>query len=212
MAARELLRYPTVERIVLVDLDRAVTDVFRTVPAAVKLNGDSLNDPRVTVVNEDAFGYVKRTPEAHDLIVIDFPDPSNYALGKLYTLTFYRYLRERLGVRGVGVVQATSPYFARESYWSIVNTIRAAGFTTFPMHVYVPTFGEWGFVLIGGTGLRPPTAPTPGVGGLKFLNRQTMTQLFQFPPDMKAIPAPINRLNDQKLEAIYTREWAKWTR
>ena len=121
-------------------------------PVAVRLNQDALNDPRVTVHNEDAYSYLARVAEAFDLILADFPDPSSYSLGKLYTLSFYQRLRERLGMRGVAVVQATSPYYARRSFWSIVTTVEAAGFQVVPMHVYVPSFGEWGFLLCGGEG------------------------------------------------------------
>ena len=81
---RELLRYPEIERIDLVDLDRAVTDLFRDLPLASKLNGGSLSDPRVTIVNDDAFRWLEETPgESWDLAIVDFPDPSNYAVGKL---------------------------------------------------------------------------------------------------------------------------------
>src|SRR5690606_17626913 len=54
LAVRELLRYEGVERIDLVDLDAAVTDLFRDLPLAARLNGGSLSDPRVHVVNDDA--------------------------------------------------------------------------------------------------------------------------------------------------------------
>ena len=211
LAVRELLRYESVERIVVVDLDGAVTKLFRAVPMAVSLNGNSLNDPRVTILNEDAFGYLQRAQQAFDLILADFPDPSNYALGKLYTLSFYQRLRERLGMRGVAVVQATSPYYARRSFWSIATTIEAAGFRVLPMHVYVPSFGEWGFVLCGGEGLRQPTAIRVAGAALKFLTPAALPGLFRFPRDMSRLPAPINRLNDQPLVPLYTGEWADWT-
>jgi spermidine synthase len=210
LAVRELLRYPSVERVVLVDLDDAVTQVFRTVPIAVSLNKGALDDPRVTVINEDAYGYLAQAAEAFDLILADFPDPSNYAVGKLYTLSFYQRLRERLGMRGVAVVQATSPYYARRSFWSIATTIEAAGFRIIPMHVYVPSFGEWGFILCGGEGLRQPTTTRTDPAELKYLTATVLPDLFRFPKDMIRLPAPINRLNDQPLVPLYTSEWADW--
>ena len=212
LAVRELLRYPSVEQVVLVDLDPAMTDLFRTLPLAVELNGGALNDPRVTVRNEDAFAFLAGADQAFDLAVVDFPDPSNYALGKLYTLTFYQRLRERLGVRGVAVVQATSPYYARTAFWSVRETMAAAGFHTLPMHAYVPSFGEWGFILAGGEGLPTPRAPRLDPSQLSYLDDTVMVELFHFPRDIGPVPAPINRLSDQQLVSVYTREWDEWAR
>ena len=88
---------------------------------------------------------------------MDFPDPSNYAVGKLYTDAFYHLLRQRLGVRGLAVVQATSPQYARQSFWTIVTTLEASGYKAAPLHVYVPSFGEWGFVLAGPEAMAVPS-------------------------------------------------------
>jgi spermidine synthase len=205
LAARELLRYPEVERILLVDLDEAVTEVFRTIPKALELNHRSLLDPRVEIRNEDAFTFLRNATEAFDYIVVDFPD-----VGKLYTLSFYHRLRERLGMHGVTTVQTTSPYYARKSFWTIANTIQAAGFQVMAMHVHVPSFGEWGFVLAGGPELRTPSRLLLDGTELRYLDETTLAALFQFPRDMDRVAAPINRLNDQQLVSTYVDEWAHW--
>jgi len=212
LAARELLRYRSIENILLVDLDAAVTGAFAKLPIATRLNKGSLRDPRVTVKNEDAFRYLDESTDSFDLAVVDFPDPSNYAVGKLYTDAFYHLLRQRLGVRGVAVIQATSPQYARESFWSVVTTIEAAGFVAAPLHVYVPSFGEWGFVLAGGEGFAPPSRLRIDAGELAWLESGMLPELFRFPRDLGRVDADVNRLNDQKLVATYTREWAVWTR
>ncbi len=213
LAARELLRYPSIERIVLVDLDPAMTDVFRRVPVAVSLNEGSLSDPKLHIVNADAFRWLEESTDSFDLAIVDFPDPGNYGLGKLYTLTFYQRLRQRVGVRGVMVVQATSPYYARAAFWCIHNTIEAAGWTALPMHVYVPSFGEWGFVLAGGEGLAQPSRlRLPEGTALAYLEGDVPPELFRFAPDMARLDAPVNRLNDQQLVGLYTREWEEWAR
>ena len=216
LAVRELLRYPSIERIVLVDLDAAVTNLFKELPVAVRLNEGALTHPKVTVHNMDAYKYLEDSTDSFDLVVIDFPDPSNYGVGKLYTDTFYHMLRQRLGVRGVAVVQATSPQYARESFWTIVTTIESAGFVAAPLHVYVPSFGEWGFILAGGDGLVAPSTldqvPPATMARLRYLEGSTLPELFRFPRDIGRIEAPVNRLNDQKLVAIYTREWGSWSK
>src|SRR5262252_2669736 len=90
LAVREILRYPQVEKITLVDLDPEMTHLFSMQPMLTALNQKSLLSPRLRVINEDAFVWVDANAESFDFIVIDFPDPTNYALGKLYTTAFYR--------------------------------------------------------------------------------------------------------------------------
>jgi spermidine synthase len=212
LAVRELLRYPDIESITLVDLDPAVTEVFRNVPVARRLNGGALDDPRVIVRNEDAFAYLDGCTESFDLAVVDFPDPGNYAVGKLYTLTFYQRLRQRIPPRGVVVVQTTSPYFARRSFWMAATTIAAADFAVHPMHVHVPSFGEWGFVLAGPQGMPAPTRLVLPDGELRFLTERELPGLFRFPRDMDRVDTGVNRLNDQQLVSTYTEEWERWQR
>ncbi len=213
LAVRELLRYPEIEHIDLIDLDAAVTDLFQKNPLGVGLNGGSLNDPRVKVRNEDGYRFLDETAElAYDLAVVDFPDPSNYAVGKLYTDAFYQLLRSRLGVRGLAVVQATSPAYAKKTYWSIVATIEAGGFKAVPFHAYVPSFGDWGFVLAGGAGLEAPRTLVLDTAPLRYLDERVLPELFTFSKDTARVEGTVNRLNDQKLVSTYTAEWAEWTK
>ena len=102
------------------------------------------------------------------------------------------------------VVQSTSPMFARDSFWCIETTLRQAGLKTYPYHVYVPSFGEWGFIIAS---LRDYSMPTSLPAGLRFLSVATLPTLFQFPPDMAPIAMPPNTLNDQVLVRAYDRDW-----
>jgi len=149
LAVREILKYPDVESVTLVDLDPEMIRLFSTHPYLVTLNAHSLTNSRVHVINADAFPWLDQNTDSFDFVVVDFPDPTNYSLGKLYTTAFYRLLSKHLSAQGLAVVQSTSPLFARQSYWCIVETLKQAGLKTYPYHVYVPSFGEWGFVLVG---------------------------------------------------------------
>ncbi|MFL5519636.1 MAG: polyamine aminopropyltransferase, partial [Gemmatimonadales bacterium] len=211
LAVREVLRYPGVQRVDLVDLDVEMTTLFATHPRLAALNGRSLSNPRVRVVNDDAFVWLDRNPaELYDFIVVDFPDPSNYAVGKLYTVAFYRLVAKHLSRDGLAVVQSTSPLFARQSYWSIVRTLQQAGLATSPYHLYVPSFGEWGFVLAG-TGA-PYRQPAVLPAGLRYLTTRELPQLFTFSLDMLPVSAEPNRLNDQALVRYYEEEWSRINR
>jgi spermidine synthase len=205
LAVREILKYPSIEHVTLVDLDPEMTTLFSTNPLLVRLNTESLRSPKVRVINEDAFPWLDQNSDMFDFVVVDFPDPTNFSLGKLYTTAFYRLLSRHVSASGFIAVQSTSPLFARQSYWCIVNTLRQAGLKTWPYHVYVPSFGEWGFVLAGTAPYEPPLRIPEG---LRFLASQNIPELFRFPNDMLQVDAEPNRLNDQVLVRYYDREWS----
>ncbi len=208
LAVREILKYPAVESVTLVDLDPEMTRLFSTHPLLTPLNGGSLRAPRVHIINADAFSWLETETGFYDFAVVDFPDPTNYSLGKLYTTAFYKLLAHHLTARGMAAVQSTSPLFARRSYWCIVETMKQGGFEVHPYHTYVPAFGEWGFVLGTLTPYRPP-AELPR--GLRYLNPRTLAAMFDFPADMAEVPAEVNRLNDQVLVRYYDQEWSAIT-
>jgi spermidine synthase len=209
LAVRELLKYPGLESITLVDLDPEMTRLFKTHPLLRGLNKDALSSPKLRIVNADAFPWLQSSRELYDIAIIDFPDPNNYSLGKLYSSAFYRLLSRSLTEGGLAVVQSTSPMFARQSYWCIVETLKAAGLKTYPYHAYVPSFGEWGFVLAS----RQDWSPGGQLPeGLRFITTAQMHALFEFPPDLAPVPAEINRLNDQILVRYYDREWREIVR
>jgi spermidine synthase len=214
LAVREVLRHPGVQQVTLVDLDPHITRLFSSHAALVALNQGALSDPRVRIVNADAFTWLEqhaREVEAgraapFDIVIADFPDPSNYSLGKLYTTSFYQRADQVLSAGGWIVVQTTSPLIARRSFWTVVATLEAVGYGTWPYHANVPSFGEWGFVLAG-------RRPWPGVrtlpSGLRFLTVEGMPALLQFPPDMARVAAEPNRLSNQVLVGIFEEEWGK---
>ncbi len=206
LAVREILKYPQIESITLVDLDPEMTKIFSSHAMLTELNKNSLSSPKLHVINADAFPWIDSNTESFDFIVIDFPDPTNYSLGKLYTTAFYRAVARHLSAQGVIVVQSTSPMFARDSFWCIANTLKQAGLKTFPYHVYVPSFGEWGFVLASQHDYTPPT-PTSLPTGLRFIDAKGIPALFQFPPDMAPLAIPPNQLNDQVLVRLYDQDW-----
>jgi spermidine synthase len=207
LAVREVLRYPGVEEVVLVDLDEAITSLASGDAALAGLNGRSLEDRRVRVLNRDALRFLAEDTGLYDVVVVDFPDPNSFSLGKLYTTRFYGLLKRRLAPEGIAVVQSTSPLFARRSFWCVDATLKAAGFWTEPYHALVPSFGEWGYVLAA-HGERPRVRALPD--GLRFLTEELLPTLTLFPADMGPLPAEVNRLNNQVLVHYYEEEWRRW--
>ncbi len=208
LAVREILKYPSVESITLVDLDAEMTELFSKHDVLVRLNQGAFNSPKVKVLNEDAFHWLRENKTMYDFIVVDFPDPSNYSLGKLYTDSFYRLLKGAVNEKGVIVIQSTSPLVAKKSFWCVNATLTSVGFLTTPYHVYVPSFGEWGFVIAT---KRPFVAPTEFPSGLRFVTEETARDMLHFPVDMQTQIREVNKLNNQILVRYFEEEWAKYT-
>ena len=206
MAVREVLKYPSVESVTLVELDPHMTQLFSTQPLLRQLNADSLRSPKLRIVNADAFAWLEQNAGSFDVIVVDFPDPTNFSIGKLYTSSFYRLIDQHLNAGAYAVVQTTSPLIARKSFWTVATTIEAAGLTTTPYHAHVPSFGEWGFMLAS---RRPYKLPAALPGGLRFLSVADLPALFNFPLDMARVPTEVNRLSNQVLVQTFEEEWGK---
>jgi spermidine synthase len=208
LAVREILKYPSVAQVTLVDLDPEMTKLATNFPLLAELNRRALTDSRVHVVTQDAFVWVEETTdEPYDAAIIDFPDPNTFALGKLYTTRFYRMLRSRLTENAAISVQSTSPMFARNSYWCIVRTLEAAGLSVRPYSTAVPSFGLWGFALARSSPFEIPAQPP---SGLKFLDDQSMRAMFTLSVDIGPTQVEINRLDNQVLVRYYEGEWRKF--
>lgn len=212
LAVREILKHPSVAAVTLVDLDPAMTNLAKNLTLFSKANERSLFDERVTVVNGDAFvwaGEQARAREpAWDAIIVDFPDPNSFSLGKLYSRRFYRLLKGILAQDGALVVQATSPMYARRSFWCVAQTLESAGFSARGYHVAVPSFGEWGYILAAPGPFDIPEHLPPK--SLRYLEPRTMAAMFVFGGDMARVDAEANRLNNQVLVQYYQKEWARW--
>ena len=206
MAVREVLKYASVEQVTLVELDPHMTQLFSTQPLLRQLNADSLLSTKLRIVNADAFAWLEQNAASFDVIVVDFPDPTNFSIGKLYTSSFYHLLDQHLNASGYAVVQTTSPLIARKSFWTVATTIEAAGLTTTPYHAHVPSFGEWGFMLAS---RRPYKLPGALPNGLRFLSVADLPTLFNFPLDMARVPTEVNRLSNQVLVQTFEEEWGK---
>ncbi len=205
LALREVLRYDNVRQVTLVDLDPEMTRLFSSSEPLVALNRGAFHDPRVRLVNADAARWIETDDESFDVAFVDFPDPSTFALGKLYSVPFYALVRKHVAAHGMVVVQATSPYFAPHAYWSIDATLREAGYRTFPYHAYVPSFGEWGFILASSEAefVPPDNYRLP----MRYLNAEVTREMFAFPPDMRRINVEANHLNNQVLVRYFDEDW-----
>ena len=208
LAVRELLKYSGIREIILVDIDPKMTDLAKTYPAIRALNHESMNDPRVKIVNQDAHKFLERDSALYDVIVIDLPDPNNELIAKLYSVEFYRLVKKRLSAQGVLVTQATSPFFSRDAFWCINDTLSDSGLQVLPYHTYVPSFGDWGFIIASNHKLNPVSVSVRA--HTRYLTPELVRQMFLFGKDSGPVPVDSSTLDRPVVLNYYLSDSRQW--
>lgn len=208
LAAREILKYSSVEQITLVDLDPEMTRLAKTHKRLRALNGDALENPKVKVVNQDAYQFIEKTKSKYDVVLIDLPDPNVDALSKLYSKTFYQMVGTRLTPGGVVNVQSTSPYFAPKVYWCIRKTMADSELNTTGYHLEVPSFGDWGFTLASNEALDFSRLKVKV--DTRFLTDEQIKAMFVFAKDLEAPEVEVNRIVSPVILEYYQESWRYW--
>ncbi|MEO2078607.1 MAG: spermidine synthase [Bacillus sp. (in: firmicutes)] len=205
LAVREVLKYKDVKHIDLVDLDPEVLKAAKHNSSLVAINESSLHDPRVKLHPMDAVKFLADNPTPYNIIIVDFPDPTDQIISDLYTTEFYSSVKRSLTPDGVFVCQSNSPEDTPIVYWSIGKTIEAAGFRTLSYHTIVPSFGDWGFHI---GSLKPIT----WAGNRVEVPYQTLPSQLKdmsyFPYAMQAgkSKAVVNTKKNSILHNIFTKE------
>lgn len=146
-AVREILKYPSVQSIELIDLDKKMTDLGQTNEILKTINKGALNDNKVHIKNEDAFVFLTKNAHFYDIIIIDLPDPRTIELGRLYSHEFYSLCHKSLRPNGAIITQAGSPYYVTKAFNCIRKTLESSEFSVIPMHNQVLSMGEWGWII-----------------------------------------------------------------
>jgi spermidine synthase len=205
LAVREILKHKTVKQIDLVDIDPAMTALGREFAPLVKLNAGSMRDSRVKVYNSDAFIFINQPGPLYDRVILDFPDPHNEAIAKLYSKEFYTMLRRRMSKDGVLITQSSSPFFARRTFWTIKHTLAAVFPATLSFHLPIPAFGVWGFNIATtqqGVVAGPIAVPTHYLTDASF----KASQVFPKDTDRPLKPLPINTIFEPVLYQLYLQD------
>ena len=157
--AREALRHPGVERVIMVDLDGAVVDVC--VEHLPTWGGETVkSDPRFELIIGDAYEYLLNTKKSFDIVIMDISDPIEAGPGiMLYTKELYQHVASCMPPNGVfvtqaGIADAVPPPHAdagdRDTtcFGPIKNTLGEVFDVVLPYTQSIPSFGsDWGFVL-----------------------------------------------------------------
>ncbi len=149
--AREVLRHASVSEVVMVDLDKEVVDLCKE--HLPNHHRGSFDDPRMTLLHEDALAYLEGGTEPFDVMIIDVPDPLEGGPAYLlYTEEFYGLVSARLAPGGLMVTQAgpAGPINVTEVFTAIYKTMGRVFANTVGYRTYLPSFGStWGFAVGG---------------------------------------------------------------
>jgi spermidine synthase len=212
LLAREVLKFPELESLYIVDLDSAVFELGRSHPLVREINHDALHQDKVRRIAQDAAVFLDTVRQSFDVVIADLPDPSNEAVARLYSTAFFKKILRCLRPNGIFATQATSPFHTKNAFWCIGETIRAAGFEDVkPVHAFVPTFGDWGFFLASrrGFALKSPPESLPR----RFLDSTVVSKMQYFEADLRpSTPLKVNTLDQPVLLDYYLEQWANWSR
>ncbi|MDH5681977.1 MAG: polyamine aminopropyltransferase [Spirochaetota bacterium] len=217
LGVRQLVKFPSVEKIVLVDLDPQMTSLARNFSVMREINGDALRDSRVEVVNMDAYKYLGTTAHEFDVIYADFPDPHDAVISKLYSKEFYHFVKRRLTRDGVFITQATSPLHATKVFRCIGKTMQTVFKSVTPFHINAPSMGDWGFYIAYDKEASTETAIRQSDtissykrnGAIRFFTKGVFLNSLIFPPDTQVTAESIrvNQFAEPIIFQYYLDSW-----
>ncbi len=209
LAVREILRKGDVKSVTLVELDRAMIDLARYNSSMSMLNKKSLENSRVRVIVGEAYSYLMKSSETYDIIIADFPDPHDETISKLYSVEFFSLVRRSLKPGGIFVTQSTSPLFARDAFWCINRTLGRVFRNVVPYHVFIPSFGDWGFNIASNENINPVSFKPDKreMEGFSYFSWEAFINSLYFPMDTSISETGINSFNRPVLYSYYLKGW-----
>ena len=191
---REVLKHPSVERVVMVDIDKEVIDISRRYLPS--FHRGSFDDARLELHHVDARGYLEECRQRFDVVILDLTEPMEEGPASvLHTREFYSLVGERLSPGGVCSLQAgSSAWCNHQCFTTTVNTLKAAFPCVFPYEAYVPSYGgTWGFA-VASAGVSPlDLSPqevdhrlsSRKISGLRFYDGLTHQGMFSLPRHLR---------------------------
>jgi spermidine synthase len=142
---REIIKYPTVEKATLVEIDARVVENAREYLPTISC---ALDDPKVEVRIEDGIKHVQERKNTYDVICVDSTDPIGPAVG-LFAKEFYQNIHDALTEDGIFVAQTESPWFNKKLMRQVHDDISSIFPITRVLLAFIPTYpgGMWTFTM-----------------------------------------------------------------
>ena len=201
---REVLKYKSVKKVTMVDIDSKVIEFARKY--LNEWHQGAFDDPRTNLIIDDGYKFVHETNEKYDAIILDLTDPIKGSTSyKLYTKEFYEDLKSILNNKGGIATQATSPSFSLEVFVTIYNTIKEVFGKASAAYTYMASYdGLWGFVY---GGVEPAVLSSEEIdksireritGELGFYDGYSHQISFNLPKNIKEQFKRIKRISTEK--------------
>ena len=145
---REILRYPSITRAVMVDIDGEVVELCKT--HLPEMHQGAFDDPRTQVRHEDARAYLEKSNDRFDFITVDLVEPLEEGPARmLFTQEFYALVRDRLTPGGTMTMQAGMTKLGELGFFtSIHRTLREVFPVVAAYQSFISCFGTpWGFIV-----------------------------------------------------------------
>jgi len=194
-SAEELLKHPSIKKVVLTEIDLAVVDISRKYLESV--HRGCFDDPRLELRIGDGFQLVRETTDSFELIVLDLTDPGGPSL-ELYTPEFYRACAARLTPLGAMTLHIASPVAHPDRIRQALVALRAAFPIVTPYLVSVPLYGGLWMMACCSAGLDPRRMTTVevdrrlaqrGIGDLAYYNGEMHRAALALPNFVRALVA-----------------------
>lgn len=211
LATRELVKHPQIKSIDIVDIDSTMFNLSMRHEVLSKINDLAPFDPRVHMIVDDAFSFLYNNVEKYDLIVADLPDPNSQSLARLYSKQFFGLAKRNLVEGGVFITQSGDINNSQSVFSCIHNTMKEV-FTDheiIPFHVYIPSFGDWGFN-IASPQHNTPIDPNMLPDGLKYLDSMTLSQGLYLPKDLQILDTKVSTLDNPHVLQYFLDDFQKF--
>lgn len=193
LTLREVLRYHTVERVDIVDIDEEVVEICKKF---YNYASESFSDPRTKLYHDDARKFLSETDAKYDCIFLDTTMPHHDDIAApLYRKEFFEMVRDKLNPGGTFATAANSAdYRYSTRFASIFKTLCSVFDNVTPYVTYTPLFGqEWAFATASNktdaTKLNPKTVDKKlkqkGCSGLSFYDGITHQRIFSIDKKMR---------------------------
>lgn len=195
-SSEELLKHPSVKRIVMAELDPAVVDISRKWLGSI--HKGALDDPRLEIRFGDGFDYVAATTERFDLIVLDLTDPDTPAF-KLYSEEFFRMCQRALKPGGLLTLHLGSPVYQAETVRKNAASLRNVFKHVAPLSLFIPLYGSLWCLAVASDSVDPRTASAEliqqrmterHIEGLRYYQPSLHAALFSLPVFVQELTLP----------------------
>ena len=209
LASREVLKHPSVKSIDVVDIDQMMFDLSKENQHILKVNQKASLNPKVNLITDDAFSFLKNSMKEYDVIIADLPDPSVDAIAKLYSKQFFGLVKRNLKSDGIFVTQSGEVYYSNTAFSCIKNTVSEIFDYTKTYQVYVPSFGYWGYTIAKNSEFDEKNhRKIPE--NLKYLTENVFVNSFEMPKDIQIVSTKINTIDNPVVLDYFLDDWYKW--